>query len=140
MFSFGITRAAVRWLFNCIARFRPYRAEWVEDLPGEVGKDTIFVVGGRRHPFQAAVVCPRRACRQVIHLDIAPALSKRWALVEHENGLVSLSPSVHVTGLPCRCHYWVRRGRIRWSEAPRLRVPEENRNDPESDHQEFQEV
>ena len=51
MFSFRITRAAVRWLFNCIARFRPYRTEWVEDLPGDVGKDTIFVVGGRRHPF-----------------------------------------------------------------------------------------
>ena len=119
----------IRQLFNLVARRRPYRAAWVEDLPGRPAADMLYVIGGRRHPFQVAVVCPRRACRQIIHLDISPTVTPRWSLVEHADGSVSISPSVHVTGLPCRCHYWVRRGRIQWSEAPRLGVPKENRYD-----------
>lgn len=128
--SFGIIRKMIRFFFNCVAWFRPYRSEWVEDLPDETARDTIYVVGGRRYPFQVVVVCPRRACKQLVHLDISPSISKRWSMTEHGDGLLSLLPSVHVTGLRCRCHYWVRHGRIRWNEAPCLRVPKENLDDP----------
>lgn len=118
-----------RWIFNTWARFRPYRTEWVEDLPDDLQKNTVYIIGGRKHPFYAAIVCPRRTCRQVVHLDVSPQVDKRWSITEHADGQISLSPSVHVTGLPCRCHYWLRKGRIVWSESPPFFVPKENRHD-----------
>ena len=119
----------LRWLFNFWARFYPYRTEWVEDLPEQRNKNTVYIVGGRQYPFYAAVACPRQACRQLVHLDISSDAPKKWRVTEHSDGRISLWPSVHVTGLSCRCHYWLRRGRIVWSEAPSLFVPENNRHD-----------
>lgn len=119
----------IRWLFNFWARFHPYHTKWVEDLPENPQKNTVYIIGGRKHQFYAAVACPRQACKQIIHLDVSPRVAKRWAITEHSNGRISLSPSVHVTGLPCGCHYWLRKGRIVWSEAPPLFVPERNKRD-----------
>ncbi|MCY4276900.1 MAG: DUF6527 family protein [Gammaproteobacteria bacterium] len=120
----------IRWLFNLWAAHHQYRTEWVEDLPDGLSKDTVYIVGGRKYPFQAAVVCPRRACKQVIHLDLSPGVEQQWHIEEHGDGEISLHPSIHVTGLSCNCHYWLRHGTVRWSETPKLRVPRENRHDP----------
>ena len=117
----------IRLIFNLLAGRRRYRTEWVEDLPENVRRETVYVIGGRRHPFSAAIVCPRRACRQVIHLDLSSKVQKPWRLREHQDGSVTLRPSVHVTAMPCNCHYWFREGRVRWAATPRLRVPKENR-------------
>ena len=117
----------IKLLFNLLAGRRRYRTEWVEDLPEGAQRETVYIVGGRRHPFYAVIVCPRRACRQVIHLDLSHQVEKRWRLREHQDGSISLCPSVHVTAMRCGCHYWFREGRIRWAEAPPLAVPKENR-------------
>ena len=119
-----------RWIFNIWARFRLYSTEWVEDLPDDLQENTVYIIGGRKHPFYAAIVCPRKACRQVVHVDVSSQVDKRWRIIEHVDGQISLSPSIHVTGLPCRCHYWLRKGRIVWSESPPFFVPEANRHDP----------
>ena len=124
---YATTSTVIKLIFNLLAARRTYRTEWVEDLPDDVQRETVYIIGGRQHPFYAAVVCPRRACRQVIHLDLADEVERRWRLNEHEDGSISLTPSVHVTAMPCRCHYWFRRGRIRWVSVPRLVVPKENR-------------
>lgn len=119
----------IRWLFNFWAHFHPYHTKWVEDLPEKPKKNAVYIIGGREHPFYAAVTCPRQTCKQIIHLDVSSQATKRWRITEHSNGRISLSPSVHVTGLPCECHYWLRKGRIVWSEAPPLFVPERNKHD-----------
>jgi len=120
----------LKWLFNQWAKRHPYRTEWVEDLPDLVTKNTVYVIGGKRHPFQAAVVCPRKRCRQIVHLDVSPELPRRWLMTVHPDGTLSLHPSIHVTGRSCRCHYWLQHGRIHWSEAARIFVPKENRHAP----------
>ena len=117
----------IKLIFNLLASRRRYQTEWVEDLPEDVQRDTVYVIGGRQHPFYAAVVCPRRACRQVIHLELSEQATKPWRLAEHQDGTISLAPSVHVTGMSCRCHYWFREGRVRWAETPPLVVPRENK-------------
>ena len=116
----------IRWLANVVARFRPYRTEWVDDLPDEPQRRTVYVVGGRRHPFHAAVPCPRRVCRRVVNLDVASQVQPRWRITEHMDGTLSLHPSIHVAALPCQCHYWLRRGRVVWSDAPTVLVPRAN--------------
>ena len=81
---------------NLLERFRQYKAEWVEDLPERTYKNTIYIVGGREHPFYAAVTCPRRRCKKVIHLEISKQFEKRWSVKKEENGSISLCPSIHV--------------------------------------------
>ena len=119
----------IRWLFNFFARFNHYHTEWVEDLPENLQKNTVYIIGGRKNPFYAAVVCPRKVCRQTIHLDISPQATKKWRIIEHTEGQISLVPSIHITGLPCKCHYWLQKGQIIWSETPPVFVPKRNKND-----------
>ena len=116
------------WLVNRFWENKPqYRTQWVEDLPDDLQKNTIYIIGGRAYPYYAAVTCPRKHCKQIIHLEISGQFRKRWRVTEHEDGSLTLSPSVYVNKLPCRCHYWLRQGRVVWCVIPSLRVPVENR-------------
>ena len=128
-FSLSTTSPVIKWVFNLWARLHPYVTEWVEDLPDEPNENTIYIIGGRQYPFYAAIACPRRSCKHIIHLDLSPQVKRRWRFVEHGGGEITLTPSIHVTGLPCRCHFWMVRSRIVWSERPPLVVPEANRHD-----------
>ena len=107
-------------ILNLFERFRRYETQWVEDLPNNPERNTVYIIGGRKHPFHAAVVCRRKKCGEVIHLDISPESERRWEVTEHKNKTISLSPSICVTNLPCNCHYWIRRGRIVWCDIPSL--------------------
>lgn len=114
-------------LFNLFWRFRKrYETQWVEDLPDCPKKNTVYIIGGREHPFYAAVACPRKKCRKLIHLGISLQMQTRWRVTEHEDGTLSLFPSVFVIDSSCHCHYWFRNGRIEWCDAPPLFVPREN--------------
>ncbi len=115
------------YILNLFERFRRYKTQWVEDLPDNPERNTIYIIGGRQHPFHAAVVCPRKKCSKVIHLEISPESKKRWEVTEHKDKTISLSPSIHAINLPCNCHYWIKKGRIVWYDMPTLLVPKENK-------------
>lgn len=100
--------------------FRPYRTEWVEDLPEEPRKKFIYIVGGREYPFEAKFLCPL-GCGDILSVDIAPEHKKRWNVTEHQNGAISLTPSVWLR-TECRCHFWMREGHIVWCEVPPFRI------------------
>ena len=114
-------------LLNLFERRRKYQTHWVEDLPESPEKDTVYVIGGRNYPYYAAVACPRKSCVNIVHLEISTEFKERWKLYEHHDGSVSLSPSIHVINAPCGCHYFLRKGKIIWSEFPRIFVPNVNR-------------
>lgn len=47
--------------------------------------------------------------------DVILALnSAQWQLGRHDDGSVSLSPSIDNSSFPCRSHYWIRRGKVDW--------------------------
>lgn len=117
----------MKWIRNFFERFRRYRTQWVEDLPETPERSTVYIVGGREHPYYAAVVCPRKKCRKVVHLEISQEFKKKWKVVENQDGTVTLSPSVYVTDSSCKCHYWIKKGKIVWAELPSFSVPKENR-------------
>ena len=101
-------------------RTRPYQTEWVEDFPEKPRKKSIYIVGGREYPFEAKFFCPL-GCGDILSVSIAPDHQKSWKVTEHENGALSISPSVWRT-TECRCHFWIRKGRIVWCEDPPLRT------------------
>ena len=114
-------------ILNALERLRRYKTQWVEDLPDDPERNTIYIIGGKQYPFYAAVVCPRKKCKEVVHLDVHDESGKRWRITEHEDKTITLHPSIYVTGLPCKCHYWIRQGRVVWHKLPTVLVPEENR-------------
>lgn len=114
-------------LVNFRERWRKYRTRWVADLPEKPERNTAYVIGGRKYPYYAAITCPRKKCRIIVHLEVSAEFKKRWKLIEHDDGSISLSPSIHVTKAPCHCHYFLKKGKITWAEPPVFFVPAENR-------------
>jgi len=103
-----------------------YKTEWVEDLPDNPEKNTIYIVGGHEHPYYATLPCPRKNCKRIIPLEIAQDFETRWRFKEHEDGTLTLQPSIYVTKYPCKCHYQIRKGHVEWCEIPRIFVPKKN--------------
>ena len=103
-------------IFNWLFRRKRYKTQWVADLPSKPRASKIYVVGGREYPFQVVLACPNAQCSHLIYLDIAPEATPRWKVTEHQDGSLSLSPSIFLTKLPCRSHFWVRMGRIQWTQ------------------------
>ncbi len=116
----------ITWIFNLFENFRRYQTQWIEDLPNDPKRNNIYIIGGRKHPFYAAIVCPRKKCKEIIHLDVASDAKKKWKIIEHSNKTISISPSIYVTNLPCNCHYWIKKGKVIWCETPSLFVPQKN--------------
>ena len=114
-------------IINLFERLRQYKTIWVEDLPERTIKNAIYIIGGQEHPFYAAVTCPRKKCRKIIHLEISKQFKKRWSVKKEKNGTISLSPSIHIIDSPCRCHYWLKNGHVVWHSLPSLFVPKSNR-------------
>lgn len=112
---------------NLFERLRRYRTLWVEDLPSTPSRNTIYIVGGRLYPYYAAMVCPRKGCSRLIQLEISPEFKKRWFVKEHHDGTLTLSPSIYINKSKCKCHYWIRKGYVVWTESPSCLVPKENR-------------
>lgn len=104
--------------YGPFARPRHYKTEWVDDLPATPRMDTIYVVGGRKYPFRVVMPCPHPRCNHLVYLDIARGSRPHWRLREHDDGSLSLMPSVYLTKMPCRSHYWVRMGRVAWTGRP----------------------
>ena len=97
-----------------------YKTAWVEDFPEKLKKKTIYVIGGKNHPFQVVFSCPKN-CNKKIFLNISKQHSKfeRWELTEHKNGTISLTPSIYMKALDCGCHYWFKRGHVHWIKSRR---------------------
>jgi len=105
---------------------RQYKTEWVEDLPEDTSNNTVYIIGGRENPFYAALTCPHKRCKKIIHLQISPQFQRRWQIREHEDGALTLNPSIDIIDSSCRCHYWIKKGHVVWCDIPPLFVPKEN--------------
>lgn len=102
--------------FSNLWRFQ-YRTVWTENLPEKLIKKTIYILGGRKCPFQVVYLCPRN-CNRVMYLNISNQheKSERWKVIEHKNGTLSLYPSIWIKKYKCGCHYWIKKGRIIWCD------------------------
>ncbi len=101
----------LRWILV----HKRYKNQWVNDLPESPEKKTIYIVGGREYPFRVVMGCPNVDCKHLVYLDIDPKANPKWTLIEGKNSKISLSPSVFLTGLPCRSHYWVKNNKVQWA-------------------------
>ena len=94
------------------SRPRPLRATHAEDLPDQIKKGVVYLIGENDCIWCAALICPC-GCGATIQLNTLADVRPQWKVTEHPNKTVSLHPSVW-RQVGCRSHFFVRRGLIEW--------------------------
>ena len=99
----------LRWIPGRRERWQPI---WVEHEPEQIRSRYVYLIEENGAVWQTIMVCPC-GCNATIQLCCLPDTRPRWEYEIHEDGTISLHPSVwRKTG--CRSHYIVRRGNIVW--------------------------
>lgn len=85
------------------------RTEFVEYIPEVLNEGVLYV----SRPYGTASHLCCCGCGLEVVTPLNPA---KWRLTER-NGSVSLFPSIGNWSFPCRSHYWIEDGRVRWAGA-----------------------
>lgn len=83
--------------------------EFVDAIP-EILREGVLYVSIRHATALHLCAC---GCREEVVTPLSPVA---WAIT-FDGRTVSLSPSIGNWSLRCRSHYWIRRGRVVWSEG-----------------------
>ena len=94
----------------------PYRTRYVEDLPQEPKRKTIYIIRDEGFIEHASLLCSC-GCGAFLHMNLIPDERPCWFVTEHSNGTVTLKPSVW-RQKGCRSHFFFIRGRIQWCPGP----------------------
>ena len=78
---------------------------------GERG--AVYIVGEDGYDWSAVMKCPG-GCGKMLEMNLLSDAVPAWRATEHENGSISLRPSVWLRA-GCRCHFVLERGLIRWA-------------------------
>lgn len=110
-----------RWLRRVLNRGTGENLKVVrcEEIEGELREETLYVLGQGSESWFAVISCPCR-CGGTLQVSLLPDAEPRWTLIEHDDGTVSLQPSLWRRD-GCRSHFMVTRGRIEWCGATRRR-------------------
>jgi hypothetical protein len=81
--------------------------EFIEYIPSELADGILYI----SITYRTAVHRCACGCGNKVVTPIAPA---DWQLF-YDGDTVSLTPSIGNWGFPCRSHYWIDAGRIRWA-------------------------
>ena len=99
-------------IFSRITGKKPeLKAVQVEDFPETYKRGVIYIIG-EDEPWYAAMKCPC-GCGEVIRLCLQEEVRPSWKLSHHDNGTISLRPSVWRTS-GCRSHFFLRHGNVDW--------------------------
>jgi hypothetical protein len=100
-----------------ILRLVPWRyriigiADAADELPTTLPVRTAMLVGMADRVSWLAFDCPRHRGERIL-LNLSFARRPRW--VVETSDLLSLSPSVDTLHCGSRCHFWIKRGAVRW--------------------------
>jgi len=89
-----------------------YRYALVDEIPESLKASTVYLCGEGEHLWAAAMICPC-GCDEVIQLNLLRQARPRWSAQQHQDGTVSLMPSVW-RQKGCRSHFFIRHGRVNW--------------------------
>lgn len=102
-------RSVRRWLLRLP---KPLGAVRVHELPKDLNARSIYVVGENGYLWFAAMRCPC-GCGATLHMSLLPKGQPRWEVTEHDDGTITLHPSIWRT-VGCRSHFFLRKGLVEW--------------------------
>lgn len=76
-------------------------------------KNTITIVKKNNSYTWVKFICPC-GCGKEVMLSLNPNLRPTWTLKINDKNKVTLSPSVYLTGFPCRSHFFIKKSNITW--------------------------
>lgn len=80
--------------------------EFVEYMPTTLALQTLYISLRFR---TTAHLCLCGCGEKVVN----PLRPDRWSMI-FDGSSISLSPSVGNSGLPCKSHYWIKQGKVKW--------------------------
>ena len=83
--------------------------EFVEYVPAELAEGVLYI----SIPYRTAVHRCACGCGNKVVTPLSPV---DWQLF-YDGDTISLTPSIGNWGFPCRSHYWITDGQVRWSRA-----------------------
>lgn len=93
----------------------PYRTQFIEGaLPKRIDAKTIYVIQEDGFLEHVSLICPC-GCGETLHLNLLQDERPYWNLMQHQNGTVSLRPSIW-RKYGCYSHFWILSGYIHWYE------------------------
>ena len=93
-------------------RSRKYRYVVTEEIPDALRTGKVYIAGEGDNVWVASMICPC-GCKEVIELNLLPQARPRWEVSRHQDGTVSLSPSIW-RKRGCQSHFWLRDGEVTW--------------------------
>jgi len=93
-------------------RLLRFEAEFVEEVPDELARETLYLVGENGHYWCAAMRCPC-GCGAPIQLSLVENDDPSWRFRIDRRKRPSLFPSVWRT-VGCRSHFILRQGGVIW--------------------------
>lgn len=90
-----------------------YKVMFIEDLPEDLKNGIVYIVGIKKHPWQAAFICPC-GCGVLIQLSLLSNSNPRWKFRLYRKKYISLSPSIW-RKVGCKSHFFIRKGNIVWA-------------------------
>ena len=97
------------WFQRKPIRFRTQR---IEELPDQLEPATIYIAGESEYLWFVAMICTC-GCGETLHMNLQTDTRPRWSVTCHEDGTVSLLPSVW-RKVGCRSHFFFREGAVVW--------------------------
>jgi len=111
----GLLRVLRRFCFWLLGKRCYSRAALVTELPENLRRDTVYVIGESDVYWAAAFVCPC-GCGEIVQLSLVANTHPSWTIEGARDGTVTLNPSVwRVRG--CKSHFFIRRGQVVWVGA-----------------------
>lgn len=101
----------------CDKLFRKKRYKYVKVIEGsattKAEKDTITIIKKNGSYSWAKLYCPC-GCGREIALSLNKSIKPSWTIMLDKDGKVSFSPSIYVTGSPCKAHFYLNNNNIKW--------------------------
>ncbi|TIX37102.1 MAG: hypothetical protein E5V40_23175 [Mesorhizobium sp.] len=90
--------------------------------PNELKPGTAIVVGPKQTSKWVTFQCPS-GCGTPLLLSLNPQRRPRWTVASDWLGRPTLTPSIRRAD-GCRCHFWIRKGRVEWCKDSGKILPE----------------
>lgn len=88
-------------------------AEAADELPVTLLPRTAMLVGTPDKANWVAFDCPRHSSERIL-LNLSATRRPHWTV--NSEGLLTIAPSIDAIHRGSRCHFWIRRGKVRWTE------------------------
>jgi hypothetical protein len=86
----------------------------VLEVPEEIEESVLYYVGDKGFKWVLIFKCPC-GCHEIIQLNLLKEASPGWRVKFHDDGDVSIYPSVN-RNINCRSHFNITRNSVRWWE------------------------